>query len=126
MCDNVYSILKDFVFRLPMNATSEQMYIEDKEDTDMYFTLRIEESDTNSGNIHFEPKDRSHGSFIVSLQKGSGIKRTLPIRIGTYGKTSESEGENTGLYVVFEILPFVSEGSVIYNAFVQYQVKGGE
>lgn len=126
MCDKTYSILKDFVLQLVPNVPSEQMFIEDKDDTDMYFRFLIKESDEDAGLVQFNPIDEAHGEIMVIIKKGAGIRKTPPMRIGTYGKKSTIEGENTGLYVLFDILPIQSHGNIVYQTNIQFQIKGGE
>lgn len=126
MCDNKFSILKDFILKLEPFKASDQMFIEDKGDVDMYFKFLIEESDNSVGTIKFVPEDNAHGTLILTIRKGSGVRRTPPMKIGTYGKKSPVAGENTGLYVSFEVVPVQSDGKSIYQTYVQYQIKGGE
>lgn len=126
MCDNKFSILKDFILKLEPFKASDQMFIEDKGDVDMYFKFLIEESDDSPSTIKFVPEDNSHGTLILTIKKGSGVRRTQPMKIGTYGKVSPVSGENTGLYVAFEVIPIQSDGKLIYQTNVQYQIKGGE
>ena len=126
MCDKTFSILKDFSFLLQPFALSEQMYIEDKDDTDMYFKICIKEvSNADAGTIEFVGEDSSHGTINLSINKGAGVRRTPPLRIGTYGKKMP-EGENTGLYVVLDVQPIQSNGSILYQTNIQFQIKGGE
>lgn len=122
MCNNKFSILKEFTLILDPFKTSEQMLIEDKEDVDMYFTFRIDESEESTGTIVFFPQDSSHGDLILTIKKGSRVRKTPPAKIGTYGKKSE----NIGLYVSFEVMPTVTAGKLIYQTFIQFQIKGGE
>ena len=124
--DKTFSILKDFVLKLLPFEPSEQMYIEDKDDVDMYFKFLIKESDEQAGSVVFAPDDRSHGTIILTIHKGAGVKKTPPLRIGTYGKTTEYPDENTGLYVSFEVTPIQSDGKISYQTVVQFQIKGGE
>lgn len=126
MCDNKFSILKDFRLRLEPFKASEQMFIEDSGDVDMYFKFLIKESDDSDSKIEFVPEDNAHGTLILTIKKGSGVRRTRPIKIGTYGKKSSVAGENTGLYVSFEVMPVQSNGKLTYQTNVQYQIKGGE
>ena len=126
MCDKAFSILKDFSFLLPPFTLSEQMYIEDKDDTDMYFKIQITEvTDANAGTIQFIGEDSAHGTINLSISKGAGVRKTTPMRIGTYGKKL-AEGENTGLYIVLEVQPIQSNGSILYQTNIQFQIKGGE
>lgn len=126
MCDKTYSILKDFVLTLTPFVPSEQMYIEDKDDTDMYFKFLIEESDDKAGSVEFHPEDEAHGTIVLAIRRGAGVRKTPPLKIGTYGKKSETEGENTGLYVLFEVVPIQSNGTILYQTNIQFQIKGGE
>lgn len=126
MCDKTYSILKDFVLQLTPSVPSEQMYIEDREDVDMYFRFVIIESNENPGVFKFSPEDKSHGTIKLTIMRGAGVRKTQPIRIGTYGKKSPNVGENTGLYVLFDVTPIQRQGQFIYQTNVQFQIKGGE
>lgn len=126
MCDKAFSILKDFSFLLPPFTLSDQMYIEDKDDTDMYFKIQITEvTDANAGTIQFIGEDSAHGTINLSISKGAGVRKTTPMRIGTYGKKL-AEGENTGLYIVLEVQPIQSNGIIFYQTNIQFQIKGGE
>ena len=83
MCDKTFRILKDFVLKLVPFELSEQMYIEDKADVDMYFKFLIKESDEQAGSVEFVPDDRSHGTIILTIHRGAGVRNTQPLRIGT-------------------------------------------
>lgn len=102
------------------------MYIEDKDDTDMYFRFLIKEYDDSAGKVEFLPEDEAHGTIVLTIRRGAGVRKTPPMRIGTYGKKSDTVGENTGLYVLFEVIPIKSQGTILYQTNIQFQIKGGE
>lgn len=128
MCDKTFTILKDFVLSITSGRESEQMMVEDRVGGDMYFRFLIKELEENqSGNIQFEPYDDYHAVFTLEIPKGARVQRTEPMYIGTYGQNRQMDpGENTGLYLVYEVTPVLTDGVITYSVHVQFQIKGGE
>lgn len=128
MCDKTFTILKGLELSVIPGRESEQMIVEDHIGGDMYFKFLIKELEASQpGNIQFDPYDDYHATFTLEIPRGARVQRTDPMYIGTYGQKSEmAAGENTGLYLVYDVTPVSTDGVITYNVRVQFQIKGGE